>query len=150
MFECFDSLPMKVGRCLRKAVARQTLILGLRSYSLRCPSWFLLLQFNCPVIKTINADVSPFAVTDFNRRTQCFGKRNSFVTMQTLANERKTVGMNGSKFIENFARQMTAELQAIRDSIRPGSLDGSHLQRSLARYASVLAYKSIYRYIGVF
>lgn len=45
----------------------------------------------------------------------------NFVTLQTIANERKTIGMNGSGFIEMLARQMTAELQAIRDSIRPGA-----------------------------
>jgi hypothetical protein len=43
-----------------------------------------------------------------------------FVTLQTIANERKTIGMNGSGFIEMLARQMTAELQTIRDSITPG------------------------------
>src|SRR5215469_1557039 len=36
----------------------------------------------------------------------------SFVTMETAFNERKTIGMNGSGFIEMLARQMTAELQA--------------------------------------
>jgi hypothetical protein len=43
-----------------------------------------------------------------------------FVTLQTIANERKTIGMNGSGFIEMLARQMTADLQAIRDSTKPG------------------------------
>lgn len=43
-----------------------------------------------------------------------------FVTLQTVANERKTIGMNGSGYIEMLARQMTADLQAIRDSIKPG------------------------------
>jgi hypothetical protein len=48
-------------------------------------------------------------------------ERGSFVTQQTFANERKTIGMNGSGFIEMLARQMTADLQAIRDSIPPGT-----------------------------
>ena len=39
-----------------------------------------------------------------------------FVTMASLFNERKTVGMNGSGFVEMLARQMTAELQRIRDA----------------------------------
>jgi hypothetical protein len=43
-----------------------------------------------------------------------------FVTLQDVADERRTVGMNGSGFIEMLARQMTADLQTIRDSIRPG------------------------------
>ena len=37
-----------------------------------------------------------------------------------VANERKTTGMFGSGFIEMLARQMTAELQAIRDATPPG------------------------------
>jgi hypothetical protein len=43
-----------------------------------------------------------------------------FITLQTIANERKTIGMNGSGFIEMLARQMTADLQGLRDSLRPG------------------------------
>ena len=45
----------------------------------------------------------------------------NFVTLQTFANERKTIGMHGSGFIEMLARQMTADLQAIRDSLAPGA-----------------------------
>ena len=37
-----------------------------------------------------------------------------------VANERKTTGMFGSGFIEMLARQMTADLQAIRDATPPG------------------------------
>jgi len=37
-------------------------------------------------------------------------------TLQTIANFRKTIGMSGSGFIEMLARQITADLQAIRDS----------------------------------
>lgn len=48
-------------------------------------------------------------------------ERGKFVTLRTFANERKTIGMNGSGFIEMLARQMTADLQAIRDSILPGT-----------------------------
>jgi hypothetical protein len=47
-------------------------------------------------------------------------ERGQFVTVETFANERKTIGMNGSGFIEMLARQMTADLQAIRDSAVPG------------------------------
>jgi len=38
------------------------------------------------------------------------------VTQQTLADSRATIGMFGSGFIEMLARQMTADLQAIRDA----------------------------------
>src|SRR5712692_3031381 len=43
------------------------------------------------------------------------------VTLQNIANERKTIGMNGSGFIEMLARQMTAELQVIRNATVPGT-----------------------------
>ena len=43
------------------------------------------------------------------------------VTLQTIANSRKTIGMFGSGFIEMLARQITADLQAIRDATPPGS-----------------------------
>jgi len=38
-----------------------------------------------------------------------------FVTMENVTNERKTIGMSGSGFVEMLARQMTAELQAQRE-----------------------------------
>ena len=47
-----------------------------------------------------------------------FGK---FVTMETAFNERKTIGMNGSGFIEMLARQITADLQSERNATPPGS-----------------------------
>jgi len=40
--------------------------------------------------------------------------------LQTIANSRATLGMFGSGFIEMLARQITADLQAIRDTIPPG------------------------------
>jgi hypothetical protein len=43
-----------------------------------------------------------------------------FVTMNTAFDERKTIGMNGSGFIEMLARQMTADLQLIRNATAPG------------------------------
>ena len=42
------------------------------------------------------------------------------VNLQNIANSRKTTGMFGSGFIEMLARQITADLQAIRDSMPPG------------------------------
>jgi hypothetical protein len=44
-----------------------------------------------------------------------------FVTLDNATDDRKTIGMNGSGFVEMLARQMTAELQAERDVTRPGS-----------------------------
>jgi mono/diheme cytochrome c family protein len=41
-------------------------------------------------------------------------------TVQTVGNYRATIGMFGSGFIEMLARQMTSDLQALRDSLGPG------------------------------
>jgi len=45
----------------------------------------------------------------------------NFVTMDNATNDRKTIGMNGSGFVEMLARQMTADLQAARDATPPGN-----------------------------
>lgn len=50
----------------------------------------------------------------------------NFVTELNAFNERKTVGMNGSGFIDMLERQITSDLQASRDMIAPGG------QRALA------------------
>lgn len=42
------------------------------------------------------------------------------VHLQTIANSRNTLGMFGSGFIEMLARQMTSDLQTIRNAIPPG------------------------------
>src|SRR5215467_3823852 len=42
------------------------------------------------------------------------------VTMENATNDRKTIGMNGSGFLEMVARQMTADLHAERDVTPPG------------------------------
>jgi cytochrome c peroxidase len=44
----------------------------------------------------------------------------NFVTLQGAANSRATLGMFGSGYIEMLARQITADLQAIRDTTPPG------------------------------
>ncbi len=44
-----------------------------------------------------------------------------FVTLENATNDRKTIGMNGSGFVEMLARQMTAELQAERDATLQGT-----------------------------
>jgi Di-haem oxidoreductase, putative peroxidase len=43
-----------------------------------------------------------------------------FVTLDDATNDRKTIGMNGSGFLEMVARQMTADLQAIAATTAPG------------------------------
>jgi len=48
----------------------------------------------------------------------------SLVTLQSIANSRATLGMFGSGYIEMLARQMTADLQAIRDATPPGASRG--------------------------
>src|SRR5260370_20293434 len=45
----------------------------------------------------------------------------NFVTELNAFDERKTIGMNGSGFIEMLSRQMTADLQVLRDATTPGS-----------------------------
>ncbi len=42
------------------------------------------------------------------------------ITFQSLGNFRSTLGMFGSGYIEMLARQMTADLQKIRDMVQPG------------------------------
>jgi di-heme oxidoreductase (putative peroxidase) len=65
-----------------------------------------------------------FATFDHNDMTPTKGaadERGEFVTLQNIANERKTIGMNGSGFIEMLARQMTVDLQTIRNATVPGT-----------------------------
>ncbi len=45
----------------------------------------------------------------------------NFVTMDNATNDRKTIGMDGSGFVEMLARQMTADLQADRDATPSGT-----------------------------
>lgn len=47
-------------------------------------------------------------------------ERGASVTLQTLANSRSTIGMFGAGFYEMLARQITGDLQAIRDRLAPG------------------------------
>ena len=44
-----------------------------------------------------------------------------FVTLDNATNDRKTIGMNGSGFLEMVARQMTADLQAVAATTTPGT-----------------------------
>ena len=47
-------------------------------------------------------------------------ERGNITTMATAFNDRKTIGMNGSGFIEMLARQMTADLERLRDATPAG------------------------------
>jgi len=47
-------------------------------------------------------------------------ERGKPVTLQSIANSRATVGLFGSGYIEMLARQITADLIRIRDSLQPG------------------------------
>jgi hypothetical protein len=46
-------------------------------------------------------------------------ERGRVVTVDSVANSRSTLGMFGSGYIEMLARQITSDLQRIRDAIRP-------------------------------
>jgi len=64
-----------------------------------------------------------FASLDHNDSMMTRGaidEAGNFVTFGSISNERKTVGMNGSGFVEMLARQMTEELQSLRDATPPG------------------------------
>lgn len=65
-------------------------------------------------------DFVTFSHSDSIAMRGAVDERGSFATLQSIANERKTISMNGSGFIEMLARQMTADLQALRDTIGPG------------------------------
>ena len=66
-------------------------------------------------------DFATFDLTDTLPTRGALDERGLPVSLQTIANSRKTVGMFGSGFIEMLARQITADLQTIRDSTMPGT-----------------------------
>jgi len=47
-------------------------------------------------------------------------ENGELVTLDTIANSRATLGMFGSGYYEMLARQITADLQALRDGLEPG------------------------------
>ena len=65
-------------------------------------------------------DFVTFDVDDFVPLRGAVDELGRHVTLQTVGNQRRTIGMNGAGYIELLAREMTADLQRIRDSIRPG------------------------------
>ncbi|MBS1253933.1 MAG: hypothetical protein MAG451_02987 [Anaerolineales bacterium] len=66
-----------------------------------------------------------FATFDHSDTVPTKGSKDELgvdVTQQTIANRRATIGMFGSGYIEMLARQMTAELQALRDATPPAGV----------------------------
>jgi hypothetical protein len=66
-------------------------------------------------------DFVTFNRSDTSFTQGAFDERGEPVTLESIADERKTIGMNGSGFIEMLARQMTADLQTIRNATMPGT-----------------------------
>ena len=66
-------------------------------------------------------DFATFDHDDFGTTRGALDESGKFPTLQEIANFRATLGMFGSGFIEMLSRQMTAEMQAIRDATAPGT-----------------------------
>lgn len=65
-------------------------------------------------------DFATFDQSDLTPTKGSVDELGNPVTLQPTANERLTLGMFGSGFVEMLARQMTADLQAIRDATPAG------------------------------
>jgi len=65
-------------------------------------------------------DFATFDLLDPSPTRGSAGENGVPATLQSIANERNTVGMFGSGYIEMLSRQMTAQLQAQRDALAPG------------------------------
>ena len=68
-------------------------------------------------------DFASFDHDDFTIAKGAMDESGQFVDLQNIGNYRATLGMFGSGFIEMLARQMTAEMQAIRDTTPPGAMN---------------------------
>jgi len=66
-------------------------------------------------------DFASFGHDDFTMNKGAMDESGQFVELQNIGNYRATLGMFGSGFIEMLARQMTAEMRAIRDTTPPGA-----------------------------
>jgi cytochrome c peroxidase len=66
-------------------------------------------------------DFASFDGLDLQVTRGAVDEAGNHVTLQSIANSRATPGMFGSGYIEMLARQMTADLQAIRDVTLPGT-----------------------------
>jgi len=65
-------------------------------------------------------DFATFNPLDTIPTKSCFDESGHEATLQSMANSRATIGLFGSGFIEMLARQMTGELQSIRNALPPG------------------------------
>ena len=65
-------------------------------------------------------DFLTFDSTDTRTLRGARDEANRQVTLSEAGNSRITIGMFGAGYIEMLARQITADLQAIRDSVQPG------------------------------
>jgi hypothetical protein len=64
-------------------------------------------------------DFATFDPNDQKRTSGSRDERGQLIDFNSVANNRATPGMFGAGYLEMLARQMTADLQAIRDTIRP-------------------------------
>lgn len=62
-----------------------------------------------------------FDHTDSTTTRGAVDESGKFVSLENATNDRKTIGMNGSGFVEMLARQMTADLQSERDAMPAGT-----------------------------
>lgn len=67
-------------------------------------------------------DFATFDGSDMVPTRGAVDEQGNPVTLQEIANSRQTIGMFGSGFIEMLARQITADLQSIRDGVPPGGM----------------------------
>ena len=65
-------------------------------------------------------DFATFDIDDGVPTRGAVDENGELVDLQTIANSRNTLGMFGAGYIEMLARQITADLQAIRDGIASG------------------------------
>jgi Di-haem oxidoreductase, putative peroxidase len=65
-------------------------------------------------------DFATFDLTDTLPTHGATNEIGELVRLQTIGNYRATIGMFGSGFIEMLARQMTEDLRATRDALKPG------------------------------
>ncbi|MEZ4868748.1 MAG: di-heme oxidoredictase family protein [Caldilineaceae bacterium] len=66
-------------------------------------------------------DFATFSADDATPTHEGLDERGELATAETIGNLRASVGMFGSGYIEMLARQMTAELQQLRDGLTPGA-----------------------------
>jgi hypothetical protein len=65
-------------------------------------------------------DFATFDRRDLKARRGALDESNQPVSLQSIGDARSTPGLFGAGYLEMLARQMTADLQRIRDSIRAG------------------------------